>query len=100
MTGSGGRRTCNDGIGISIVKAKGFLLGHWHQCWQGQQDRTCTMQGTYVDSNGKEIGVLWHWWQQCGCQDGAARQEQGDDGMALDWHRQGEGNAMMALPKR
>jgi hypothetical protein len=29
-----------------------------------------------------------------------ARQEQGDNGMAPDRHRQGKGNATMALPKR
>jgi hypothetical protein len=29
-----------------------------------------------------------------------ARQEQGDDGMAPDQHRQGKGNAAMVLPKR
>ena len=59
---SGGRRTCNDGIGISIIEVERFLLGHWRQHRQGRQDRMCTMQGMYVDSNGKEIGVLWRWW--------------------------------------
>jgi hypothetical protein len=33
------------------------------------------MQGTYIDVNGKEIGVLqWRWqWQGCRCKDGAGK---------------------------
>ncbi len=31
LGGGGGRRTCNDDIGISVVEAEGFLLEHWHQ---------------------------------------------------------------------
>jgi hypothetical protein len=73
LGGSGRRRTCNDGVGVSVVKAKGFLLRHWHQHWQGWQEKTHTMQGTYVDSNGKEIGVLQWRWRQCGCKDGAGK---------------------------
>ncbi len=33
--GSGSRRTCNDDVGVSIVEAKGLLLGRQHQRWQG-----------------------------------------------------------------
>ncbi len=40
LGGGGGRRTCNDSIdihiGIDVVKAKGLLLWHWHQRWQGR----------------------------------------------------------------
>jgi hypothetical protein len=62
LGGGSGRRTCDYGVGVSIVEAKGLLLRHWHQCWQGWQERTCPMQGTYVGSNGKEIDVLrWRW---------------------------------------
>jgi hypothetical protein len=39
----GGRRTFNDGIGVSIVEAKGLLLQHWRQHWQGWQERTRVM---------------------------------------------------------
>jgi hypothetical protein len=35
LGGSGGRRTCDDGVGFSIIKAKGLLLQRWHQRWQG-----------------------------------------------------------------
>jgi hypothetical protein len=32
--GSGSsRRTCNNGISVRVVKAKGLLLQHWHQRW-------------------------------------------------------------------
>jgi hypothetical protein len=31
------------------------------------------MQGTYVDGNGEEIGVLQQRWQRCGCKDGAGK---------------------------
>ncbi len=31
LVGSGSRRTCNDGIGVSIVKAEGLLLQHRRQ---------------------------------------------------------------------
>ncbi len=58
----GGRRTCDYGISISIVKAKGLLLQCQCQRRQGQQERTRLMQGTYVGSNCKEIDVLWQWW--------------------------------------
>jgi hypothetical protein len=63
----GGRRTCNDGINVSIVKAKGILLKQWRQCWQGRQETRCLIQGMYIGSNGKEIGVSrwWWWWWRC-----------------------------------
>jgi hypothetical protein len=37
VLGDGGStRTCNDGIsidvGVKVIKAKGLLLQHWHQC--------------------------------------------------------------------
>ncbi len=100
LGGNSGRRTCNDGIGISVIKAKGILLQCWHQHQQGQRDKMRTMQGTYTDSNGKEIGVSQQQWWQCEYQDGDTRQEQGDDGMVPDWHRGGKGKARMVLPKR
>ncbi len=31
LCGGGSRRTCNDGIGVSIVEAEGLLLGRRHQ---------------------------------------------------------------------
>jgi hypothetical protein len=67
LGGGGGRRTCNDGIGIDIginvVKAEGLLLRHWHQHQQGWQERMHPMQGTYINGDGKEIGILrWQWW--------------------------------------
>ncbi len=77
--GGGGRRTCANGIGVEIgievVKAKGLLLQQWRQRWQGWQERTHLMQGTYIDGDGTEIGVLrWQWlWQQCRCKDGAGK---------------------------
>jgi hypothetical protein len=73
LGGGGGRRTCNNGVGISIVKAKGLLLQRQHQHWQGGQERTCTMQRMYINSNGKEIGVSRKWWRWCGCEDGAGK---------------------------
>jgi hypothetical protein len=33
LGGGGGRRTCNNCVTISVIKAKGFLLQHWHQRW-------------------------------------------------------------------
>jgi hypothetical protein len=78
----GSRRTCDDGIGVNAVKAKGLPLQRWHQHWQGRQERTRPMQGTYVGSNGEEIGY-------CSGSDGGSgadttialmRQGQGDDG--------------------
>jgi hypothetical protein len=57
LGGGGGRRTYNNGIGISVVEAEDLLIEHQHQHWQGRQGRTCLMQGTYVGSNGEEIGV-------------------------------------------
>jgi hypothetical protein len=64
VLGSGrGRRACDDGIGISVVEAKGLLLQRWYQCWRGRQERKRLMQGTYVGSNGKEIGIFWQWWR-------------------------------------
>ncbi len=53
----GGRRTCNNGIGISIVEVKGLLLQR-NQHWQGRQESKCLMQGNDIGSNVKEIGVL------------------------------------------
>ncbi len=73
LGGGGGRRTGNDGVSISIVKAKGLLLQHWCQQWQGRQVRMHPMRGTYVGRNGKEVGVLRWWWQWCGCKDGAGK---------------------------
>jgi hypothetical protein len=72
LGGSSSRRTCNNGLGISVVKAKGLLSRCWHQHWQGQREGTCPMQGTYVGSNGYKIGILqWQWqWQQCGYNNG------------------------------
>ncbi len=64
--GSGGRRICNDGISVSIVEAKGLLLRHWHQHWQGQQERMRPMRGMYIGSNGEDIRVSqrrWQWWR-------------------------------------
>jgi hypothetical protein len=69
----GGRRTCINDIGVSVVKAKGFLLRRWCQHWQGLQERTCTMRGTYINSADAKMV--------------SARQEQGDDGMVPDRHR-------------
>jgi hypothetical protein len=74
MLGSrGGRRTCNKGISIDIgsgiIKAKGLLLQRQHQSWQGRQQRTRPMQATYVNGDGKEIGVSQRWWWWCGCKD-------------------------------
>ncbi len=62
------RRTCGDSIGVSNVKAEGLLLQRLHHRQQGRQERTCPMQGTYVGSNGIEIGILRRrlWWQQGG----------------------------------
>jgi hypothetical protein len=71
--GSGGRRTCNNGVGISIIKAKGLLLQCWHQRWQGRQERTRLMQGTYIDGNGKKIGASRRQRRWCGCKDGAGK---------------------------
>jgi hypothetical protein len=68
LGGGGNRRTCNDVIGISAVKAKGLLLPRRHQRQQGGQERMLPMQGADVGSNGKEICVLrrrW-WWRRCG----------------------------------
>ncbi len=84
LSGGGGRRIWDDDIGVSVIEAEGFLLGHWRQRQQGQRDRMRTMQGTYVDSNSKKIGVSQQQWPRCGCQDGASRQERGDDCMAPD----------------
>ncbi len=49
----------------------GVILQHWHQHWQGRQERMCLMRGTYIGSDGNEIGVLqqWWWWQWCGYND-------------------------------
>jgi hypothetical protein len=64
LGGSGGRRTCDDGIGVSIVEAEGLLLRRWCQRWQGRQERTFLMRGKSVGSDSKEIGVSWwqRWW--------------------------------------
>jgi hypothetical protein len=65
LGGGGNRRTCDNGVGVSIVKAEGLLLQHRHQPWQGQCERMRTMQWTYASSNGKGIGLLrerW-WWR-------------------------------------
>jgi hypothetical protein len=61
LGGGDGRKTCNDGICIRVrvVKAKDLLLQHWHQRWQGRQERMRPMQGTYVGSNSKGICLLW-----------------------------------------
>jgi hypothetical protein len=59
----GGRSTCNYGIGVSVVKGKGLLLQPWHQHWQGRQERMCLMQGMYIGSNSKKIGIFWWQWQ-------------------------------------
>ncbi len=53
LGGGGDRRTCNNGVSISVVKAEGLHLQCWHQRWQGRQERTCPIQGTYIGSNGK-----------------------------------------------
>jgi hypothetical protein len=45
LGGGGSRRIFNNGVGVSIVEAKGFL----------------------------EIGVLRWWWRQCDCKDGAGK---------------------------
>jgi hypothetical protein len=34
LGGNDSRRTCDNGIGVSIVKAKGLQLQCWLQCWQ------------------------------------------------------------------
>ncbi len=39
LGGGGDRRICNDGIGISVVEAKGLLLRRLCQCRQGSQER-------------------------------------------------------------
>ena len=57
LGGGCGRRTCNNGIGISIVEVKGLLLQR-NQHWQGRQESKCLMQGNDIGSNVKEIGVL------------------------------------------
>jgi hypothetical protein len=79
LDGGGSRRICNDGIGndvgINIVKVKGLLLWHWHYHQQGWQERTRQMQGTYIDGDGKDIGILqrqWRW-RWCGCKDYAGK---------------------------
>jgi hypothetical protein len=92
LDGGGGRRTCNDGIGISAVKAEGLLFQRLRQHWQGWQERTRPMQGTYVGSNAKEVGVL-RWRLQCGSADmtiALKRQGQGDDGTGPAQARQGQ----------
>ncbi len=33
LGGSGNRRTCNDGVSISVIKAEGLLLQYWCQSW-------------------------------------------------------------------
>ncbi len=66
ISGGGGRRTCDNGIGISIVEAEGLLFWPQHQHQQRWQERMRRMQGTYIGSNGKDIGVSqrrWQWWQ-------------------------------------
>jgi hypothetical protein len=40
--------TCNDCIGISVVKSEGLLLERWRQRQQGWQERMLPMQGTSV----------------------------------------------------
>ncbi len=67
LGGGGRRRTCHGGIGVSVIKAKGLLFQRRHQRWQRWQERMHPMQGTYVGSNGKEIGISrwWWWWWQC-----------------------------------
>jgi hypothetical protein len=68
LGGNGGRRTCDDGISASVVKAKGLLLGCQRQHQRGWQERMLPMQGTFIGSDGKEIG-LSRWrrgWRQCG----------------------------------
>jgi hypothetical protein len=69
LGGGGGRRTCNDGVGVSIVKAKGLLLQYQHQHWQGWSERMHPMQGTYIISNGEEIGASWCRWLRCNYND-------------------------------
>jgi hypothetical protein len=100
LGGGGGRRTCNNGIGIyvgaDVVKAKGLLLRRWCQHWQGGQKRTHPMQGTYLNSNGKEIGVSRRllWWRRCRCEDGAgkARARGQRHGTTVAQARQGQCN--------
>jgi hypothetical protein len=60
LGGGGGRRTCNDGVGVSVVKAEGFL----------------------------EIRVLWRWWWQCDCKDGASKAR-----VRRQWHGAGPAQA-------
>jgi hypothetical protein len=43
LDGGGGRRTCNDWVGVSVAEAEGYLLRHWHQQWGGRQERTRLM---------------------------------------------------------
>jgi hypothetical protein len=62
LGGGGSKRTCTNGIGISITEAGGELLHCWPQHWQGRQERTHLMRGIYVDRDGKEIGVSQRWW--------------------------------------
>jgi hypothetical protein len=69
----GGRRTCNNGVGISVIKAGGLFLRCQHQRWQEPRERMRPMQGTYIDGNGKEIGISWWQWWWCGCKDGAGK---------------------------
>jgi hypothetical protein len=58
------------------------------------------MLGTYINGDGKEIGVLRQRGRWCGCKDGAGKARARESGMAPDRHRQGKGNAMMLSPKR
>jgi hypothetical protein len=36
LGGGGRRRSCNNGVCVSNIKAEGFLLQHWHQRQQGR----------------------------------------------------------------
>ncbi len=74
LGGGSSRRTCNDGIGISVVEADGLLSRRQRQYWQGQRQRTRPMRGTYIDGNGsKEIGVSRWRWRRCRCKDGVGK---------------------------
>jgi hypothetical protein len=43
LGGGGGRRTCNDGVGIGVVETYGLLVPRWCQRWLGWQERTRPM---------------------------------------------------------
>jgi hypothetical protein len=101
-SGSGSsRRTCNNGIGVSIIKAKGLLLQCWHWHWQGWQERTHPMQGMYVGSNGKEMGVLQRQWRWESCKyDNSIDEARPKGTMVQNQHRQGKGDATMATQQK